>query len=122
MKEDVIAERLDNLKGMVIEFKELNSKDHANIMKKQDHTNGTVCQHEGEIAKIKTQHAETLAYIKGMLKALTWVAIVTPCIIGTLFAVYVKNLRYEITKEIYDVVTYEIDQNNALQFDDYIKK
>lgn len=115
MKTDVIAERLKNLIDMVSEFKKENHDGHLGIMQRQDHTNGTVCEHSEEIAKIKTENAETLAYLKGMFKILTWVALVTPCIVGSIFGLYMYYVRNEITKEI----NMSIEENNRLQFNTY---
>lgn len=124
MKTDVIANGLENLTKMleshIIDNKEQrqeNKDEHTSIMKKQDHTNGTVTEHERKISEIKTEHAETLAYLKGMLKVLTWAAIVTPCIVGFIFSLFIANLRNDITKEINTA----IDNNNQKQFDEYIK-
>lgn len=117
METDVIAERLKNLIDMVTDFKIQNHEGHIGIMNRQDHTNGTVTEHEGKITDLQTQNIETLAYLKGMLRILTLVAFVTPCIVGAIFTLFLQNTRYQITQEIKTA----IEENNNKQFSNYIK-
>lgn len=117
METDVIAERLENIISKMEEQREQNKEEHNGIMSRQDHTNGTVTEHEQKIIALKTQDAVTMAYLKGMLKILTLVAFVTPCIVGAIFALFLQNTRYQITQEIRTA----IEENNKKQFEVYIK-
>lgn len=117
MTEDVIAERLNNLTNMlekhVVDNKEQrieNKQEHEGIMKRQDHTNGSVT---------KLQMWRT--FLLGGWAVISVIVLPAFFWFFTDFIAKMEDKETAIEKSIDSKIQSAIDINNQKQFSNYIK-